>query len=80
MKWLFLSFLISSFCFARTDEVYKFNKTLMEEMKSDLKKDNVEDLKVKGRALRAPASVEEVSPEVPEKKTDKLKQLGPSKW
>jgi len=52
----------------------------MEEMKSDLKKDNVEDLKSRSRALRAPASVEEISPEVPEKKTDKLKQLGPTKW
>jgi hypothetical protein len=80
MKLFFILIIVTSFVYAKKDEVRDFNKLLLEDVQKDIETDNAEDLKVKEGASRAPASIEPVSQEVPETKTDKLKQLGPSKW
>jgi len=80
MKLFFILIIITSFVWAKKDEVRDFNKLLLEDVQKDIESDNAEDLKIKEGASRAPASIEPVSQEVPETKTDKLKQLGPSKW
>jgi len=80
MKLFFILIIITSFVYAKKDEVRDFNKLLLEDVQKDIETDNAEDLKVKEGASRAPASIGSDVQEVPETKTDKLKQLGSSKW
>jgi uncharacterized protein with NRDE domain len=80
MKLFFILIIITSFVWAKKDEVRDFNKLLLEDVQKDIETDNAEDLKVKEGASRAPASIAPDVQEVPETKTDKLKQLGSSKW
>lgn len=80
MKFIILSaLLISSFAWAKGPRE-NFNKLLMEDVKSDIKKD--ED-KFRVKPSRGPASVEpEVAPiphkESPIEKKDKV--IGPERW
>ncbi len=81
MKLALFLMLVSGISWGRTDEsMSDFNKMIMEDVRRDLQSDNAEDLKVKELRGRTPASVDENQTTAPENKTDKLKQLGPTKW
>lgn len=77
MKYALMTFLLlSGTALAASQE---FNKTLNDDLKTEIKKD---DFKYKKKSHRAPASVETlpVRPVVVEPKIHKTKQIGPQKW
>ena len=80
MKFILVTGLfLSSFAFAK--DVKNFNKTLLENVKTDIQNQNDQDLKTKPHRARGPASVE-VEKTFPEESLleKKERQLGSKKW
>jgi redox-regulated HSP33 family molecular chaperone len=66
------------------DNVLKFNSALIDQIHTDVQKDDLNDNFKKRPAMRGPASVEEVT-DSKEQETQKfeksnIKQFGPNKW
>ena len=81
MKYLMLIVLILGSLNALARQVEDFNKTLIDTVKKDIQKENVDAFKKKAEPSRGPASVD-VNEIQEDQKFDKMnnRQTGPSKW